>query len=67
LPLNLALEKVERQLIKAALKKYKTTRAAAKALKINYSTVSRKAKKYNLSLINGEEVQDKSLNKYYLH
>ncbi len=67
-PLNVALEKVEKQLIQKALKKYKTTRAAAKALKINYSTVSRKAKKYHLSCgSNGDEVQGKSPNKDYLH
>ena len=47
-PLKEAMEVLEKKIIEEALSKYKTTRSAAKVLKINYSTIARKAKKYNI-------------------
>jgi PAS domain S-box-containing protein len=44
-PLKEAVEEIERQLLQKAMAKYKTTRAAAKALKVNQSTVVKKLKK----------------------
>jgi len=51
IPLKKAVAETEKNLIKKALEKYKTTRKAAKALGIDQSTVVRKAKKYKISLI----------------
>ncbi|MDI3535081.1 MAG: hypothetical protein PWQ82_1446, partial [Thermosediminibacterales bacterium] len=45
-----AVAYVEKEMIFRALRKYKTTRRAAKALKINQSTVVRKAQKYNINI-----------------
>lgn len=45
IPLKEAKELVEEQLISLAMKKYKTTSEAAKALEVNQSTVSRKYQK----------------------
>lgn len=45
-----AMAHVEKEIVSRALKKHKTTRKAAKALKINRSTVVRKAQKYNINL-----------------
>ncbi|CAA7600811.1 RNA polymerase sigma factor 54 interaction domain protein [Acididesulfobacillus acetoxydans] len=46
IPLNEAVELLERSLIKKALEKYKTTYEVAKVLKVSQATVARKAKKY---------------------
>lgn len=46
IPLNEALELVEKTLINKALEKYKTTYEAAKVLKVSQATIARKAKKY---------------------
>lgn len=48
MPLKEAVEQVERSLLLAAFQKYKTTRKVADALKIDQSTVVKKAKKLNL-------------------
>lgn len=48
IPLKEAIEIVEIKLIKKALKKFGSTYKAAKALGVNQSTISRKAKKLNL-------------------
>lgn len=48
-PLNDAVESVEKQLLKTAIEKYKTSRKIAAALKVNQTTVIRKLKKYGLS------------------
>lgn len=45
-----AVEGVEKNLIAAALRKYGTTRKAARALNVNQSTIVRKAKKYGISV-----------------
>ncbi len=49
-PLGDAVEEVERQLITMALQRFKTLKQAAAALGVDESTVSRKIKKYNISL-----------------
>ena len=54
IPLKSAIEGVERQIIEQALKKYGSTRKAAKALKINQSTVVRKIRKHGLSCLTHE-------------
>jgi transcriptional regulator with PAS, ATPase and Fis domain len=46
--LRKALQKVESQLLKEALARYKTQALAAKHLGVTQSTVARKAKRYNL-------------------
>lgn len=43
-----ATTRMETQLINAALKKYKTTTAAAEAMGIDISTLSKKRKKYGI-------------------
>lgn len=48
-PLKTAVEQVERDLIKRALKKYRTTRKAAEALEVSQGTIVQKMKKWNLS------------------
>jgi transcriptional regulator with PAS, ATPase and Fis domain len=48
IPFKKAIESVERQILERALKKYGSTRKAAKALKINQSTVVRKTRKHGL-------------------
>lgn len=48
-PLKTAIEKLERDLLLAAFKKYKTTRKVAEVLDIDQSTVVKKAKKLNVS------------------
>ncbi|RST57775.1 PAS domain S-box protein [Siminovitchia terrae] len=49
IPLNDAVESVEKQLLNTAIDKYKTSRKIAAALKVNQTTVIRKLKKYGLS------------------
>jgi len=48
--LKSAVEQLEKQLIIQALKKYGSTRKAARVLKIDQSTIVRKTQKYNLSI-----------------
>ncbi|RST71237.1 hypothetical protein D4T97_018885 [Siminovitchia acidinfaciens] len=48
-PLNDAVESVEKQLLETAIARYKTSRKIAAALKVNQTTVIRKLKKYGLS------------------
>lgn len=48
MPLKTAVDQLERDLIKRALKKYKTTRKAAEALKVSQGTIVQKMKKWNL-------------------
>lgn len=48
--LKSAVEQLEKQLIKQALKKYGSTRKAAKVLKVDQSTIVRKSKKYNIDI-----------------
>ena len=47
-PLNEAREKLERQIILSAWKKYRSTRKIARALEISQSTVVRKMNRYNI-------------------
>jgi PAS domain S-box-containing protein len=54
IPFKRAIEDVERQILEQALKKYGSTRKAAKALKIDQSTVVRKIKKHGLSCLSHE-------------
>lgn len=49
-PLREAVESTERQLLQKAYKNYKTTRQMARALKVNASTVVRKAAKYGINV-----------------
>ena len=60
-PFQKAIEQAERQIIEQALRKYGSTRKAAGALKVNQSTIVRKAKKYKIAL-----VQDVDRNAEYL-
>ncbi|WP_270180262.1 sigma 54-interacting transcriptional regulator [Alkalihalobacillus sp. CinArs1] len=46
IPLKQALERVERDLITRAMKKYKTTRKAAEVLEVSQSTIVQKMKKW---------------------
>lgn len=48
IPLKVALEKYEKLIIERAIKKYGSQREAAKALKVDQGTISRKIKKYYL-------------------
>jgi PAS domain S-box-containing protein len=48
IPIKLAVEKLERNIIKKAMEKYKNTYRAAEVLGINQSTLVRKKQKYNL-------------------
>lgn len=57
IPLNQAVEELEKQIIKRAIKEYGTSRKIAKALQVNQTTVIRKIHKYNLHL-SDEEVHD---------
>ncbi|MDI6711003.1 MAG: sigma 54-interacting transcriptional regulator [Bacillota bacterium] len=45
-----AMENVEKKMLLLALKRYGSSRKAAKALKVTHSTICRKAKKYGLPL-----------------
>ena len=54
IPFKRAIESVERQILERALKKYGSTRKAAKALKIDQSTVVRKTRKHGLSGLSHE-------------
>jgi TyrR family helix-turn-helix protein len=47
-PLKEAIEEVEKQLLRKALKMHKTTRKVGKALGIDQSTVVKKMKKYGI-------------------
>jgi PAS domain S-box-containing protein len=49
-PFQIAIEQAERQIIEQALRKYGSTRKAAGALKVNQSTIVRKAKRYKIAL-----------------
>jgi transcriptional regulator with PAS, ATPase and Fis domain len=51
-PLKEAVEELERNLLLSAFQKYKTTRKVAEALKIDQSTVVKKAKKFKLGNTN---------------
>jgi len=51
-PLNEAIESVEKQLLRTAIDKYKTSRKIAEALKVNQTTIIRKLKKYGMSTTN---------------
>ncbi|TDK64211.1 PAS domain S-box protein [Bacillus salipaludis] len=55
LPLKIAVEETERQLLKRAQEKYKTSRKMARILEVNQTTIIRKTHKYNLNLSNEEE------------
>lgn len=48
MPLNEAIETLERQILNCAMKEYKTSRKIAEALKIDQSTVVRKMSKYGV-------------------
>lgn len=48
-PLKTAVDQLEKELIKRALKKYRTTRKAAEALQVSQGTIVQKMKKWNLS------------------
>lgn len=48
IPLNKAVEEVEKQILKQALEKHKSSRKIAKALEVNQTTIIRKIHKYNL-------------------
>ena len=50
LTLDEAVSTIERQLIQNALKKYRTTRKAAKALGVSQPTIVRKCKKYGITI-----------------
>jgi TyrR family helix-turn-helix protein len=49
IPLRQAVEEVERQILRHALKKYHSSRKIANALKVNQTTIIRKLKKYNMN------------------
>jgi TyrR family helix-turn-helix protein len=49
IPLHDAIESVEKQIIEKAYKKYRTTRQMAKELKVDASTIVRKAARYGIS------------------
>ncbi len=55
LPLQKAVEQVERHFLEEALKRYGSTRKAAAALKVDQSTVVRKLKKYHISVCDETE------------
>lgn len=55
IPLKEAVEELESQLLREALKKYKTTRQVAKSLGVNQSTVVRKLHQYQISKDDAEE------------
>jgi TyrR family helix-turn-helix protein len=48
--LKSAVDELEKQMIKQALKKHGSTRKAAKVLGVDQSTIVRKAQKYNIAL-----------------
>jgi PAS domain S-box-containing protein/TyrR family helix-turn-helix protein len=48
--LKSAVDELEKQMIKQALKKYGSTRKAAKVLGVDQSTIVRKSQKYNITL-----------------
>ena len=49
IPLREAVESVEKQILEQAYTEYRTTRQMARALKVDASTVVRKAAKYGIS------------------
>ncbi len=55
IPLQEAIEKVEKQILEKAYQKYRTSRQMAKELKVDASTVVRKAAKYGISHNGSEE------------
>ncbi len=57
MPLEKAIEQVERNLLQKAKEKYKSSRKIAQALQVDQSTVVRKMKKYGLASQNDEEMQ----------
>ncbi|MFZ5944531.1 MAG: sigma 54-interacting transcriptional regulator [Bacillota bacterium] len=57
-PLKKAVEEMENQLLKKALKEYGTTRKVAKVLEVNQSTIVRKMKQYNIERDDVEEHQN---------
>lgn len=52
IPIKEAVEQLERHILTLAFQKYKTTRKVAEALKIDQSTVVKKAKKLNIKVAN---------------
>ncbi|MGG1678405.1 sigma-54 interaction domain-containing protein [Neobacillus sp. NRS-1170] len=50
IPLKQAVEEVERQILRHALKKYHSSRKIAHALEVNQTTIIRKLKKYNMNV-----------------
>jgi TyrR family helix-turn-helix protein len=56
MPLEKAIEQVERNLLQKAREKYKSSRKIAQALQVDQSTVVRKMKKYGLASQNDEEM-----------
>ncbi|WP_240374139.1 sigma-54 interaction domain-containing protein [Bacillus piscicola] len=61
------LHETERKVLKAAAKKYKTTRSIAKALGVNQSTISRKLQKYQLPLQVDADMQQGSMHDAKVH
>jgi len=57
-PLKRAVEDMENQLLKRALKEYGTTRKVAKILGVNQSTIVRKMKQYNIEKDDVDEHQE---------
>jgi TyrR family helix-turn-helix protein len=57
LPLQDAVETVEKQILTKAYEKYRTTRQMAKELKVDASTVVRKAAKYGITSSNQERFE----------
>jgi PAS domain S-box-containing protein/TyrR family helix-turn-helix protein len=63
IPLKKAVEEVEHQLLKRALREYGTTRKVAKILGVNQSTIVRKMQQYSIEKNDVSEHQDDA----YLH
>ncbi|MET3290828.1 UNVERIFIED_CONTAM: PAS domain S-box-containing protein/TyrR family helix-turn-helix protein [Brevibacillus sp. OAP136] len=57
LQLNKAVEETERQILKLAITKYKTSRKIAKALGVNQTTIIRKIHKYDLHFHEEDETR----------
>ena len=49
IPLQQAVEQVEREILEKAKEKYKSSRRIAKAIQVDQSTVVRKLKKYGIT------------------
>jgi TyrR family helix-turn-helix protein len=57
-PLKNAIESVEKQLLEKVYAKNGTTREMAKELEVDASTIVRKAAKYHIASLKGNEVKD---------